>query len=95
MKIEIRDLYMLLKAIEVASGKSAFNQLEVEAFKPSFDRVHAFLESYQNSLQEAAPANNTPVTETKEPVAAQEQVKLDPKKNTTKVTKKPKKAKGV
>jgi len=48
--IDVSDLWVMLKALEIASSKKTFNDLEQFALRPSFDRVHTFLKNYQESL---------------------------------------------
>ena len=54
LNIEVRDLYLLLKAVETAHTKGAFNELETQAFKDSFDKVHAVIKEIntQNQLEQ-------------------------------------------
>ena len=80
-KIELKDLFMLLKAIEVAGQHNAFNELEIQAFKPSFDNVHKFLQVYQETLasQETTDVKPDLTAPTQDPGSATTKV-VAPKK---------------
>jgi len=92
MEIQVSDLITLLQAIEAAYNKKAFSELEVAGFKPSFDKVHNFLNSYK----EQAEAQSKAMTEQKtidDTATTVETVQVDTVADTTKVGTKAKKAK--
>lgn len=74
-EMKISDIITILKAVEIANKKSAYNELEYQAIQPSFDAVHAFLVEQQNiqlanakAAEEAAAQASVGMTNVAAPV---------------------------